>query len=85
MDANTTNAIFTAAAGSTSWKRTNLGLRTEVAHGGFTWIVQLPPESGRAYISGSTGYGGDTCEYIEATWLQTHHIVEAALAATRIH
>ncbi|MGC5412049.1 hypothetical protein ACPXCX_51645, partial [Streptomyces sp. DT225] len=64
---------------------TNLGLHTGVDHGGLTWTVQLPPEEGRAYISGSSGWGGDTCEYIEATWSQTLPIAEAAVSATRLH
>jgi hypothetical protein len=85
MDAAAIVAIFTKAASATSWKRTNLGLSTEVDHDGFKWIVQLPPEGeGRAYIAGSSGCGGDTCEYIEATWPETAAIVEAAVAATRI-
>ncbi|KQW13543.1 hypothetical protein [Streptomyces sp. Root369] len=85
IDETAIAAIFTAAATATSWKRTNLGLSTEVAHGGLTWGVQLPQDSGRAYISGSSGHGGDTCEYIEATWPQTLPIVEAAMTATRVH
>lgn len=84
MDATAISAIFTAAATATSWQRTNLGLRTEVTHGGFDWTVQLPRESGRAYIAGSGGWGGDTAEYVEATWGQTFPIVEAAMSATRV-
>ncbi|MFJ7592517.1 hypothetical protein ACIQZO_35130 [Streptomyces sp. NPDC097617] len=84
IDPTAIAAIFTAAATATSWQRTNLGLNTRVDHGGFTWTVQLPPESGRAYISGSSGWGGDTCEYIEATWGETLSIVDAATIATRV-
>ncbi|MDH6189159.1 hypothetical protein M2168_002191 [Streptomyces sp. CZ24] len=76
--------IFAGAATATSWQRTTLGLNTRVAHGGFDWTVQLPLESGRAYIAGSSGWGGDTCEYIEATWGETFPIVDAALNATRV-
>lgn len=86
MDATTTAAIFTAAATATNWQRTGLGLSTSVPHGGFDWTVLLPKEGqGRAYIAGSSGRGGDTSEYIEATWGETFAIVDAALAATRLH
>ncbi|MFD0209141.1 hypothetical protein ACFVH9_08385 [Streptomyces hirsutus] len=85
MDQATITAIFTAAAGATSWKRTNLGLRATVDHGGYTWTVQAPQDSGPAYIAGSSGYGGSTSEYIEASWAQTIPIVDAAMAATRLH
>ena len=85
MDETTATAIFTAALTATRWHRTNLGLHTEVDHGGFTWTVQLPQESGRAYISGSTGWGGDTSTFVEATWGETLPLVEAAMAAIRIH
>ncbi|MEU1853926.1 hypothetical protein ABZ499_32885 [Streptomyces sp. NPDC019990] len=85
MDQATTTAIFAKAATATTWQSTNLGLRATVDHDGFTWTVQLPKEGeGRAYISGSTGHGGDTSDYVEATWGETFQIVEAALAATRI-
>ncbi|MDX3345927.1 hypothetical protein PV387_41195 [Streptomyces sp. ME02-6987-2C] len=87
MSANLTeaeiSAIFTAAATATKWRRVAGELRTEVPYGGFNWEVALPPESGRAFIGGTTGYGGDTCEYIEATWRETFPIVEAAMNATR--
>ncbi|MFI1703008.1 hypothetical protein [Streptomyces griseoruber] len=85
MDATTTAAIFAAATTVTSWQSTNLGFSTRVDHDGFTWTVQLPKEGhGKAYISGSSGFGGDTSEYVEATWRETAEIVEAAMAATRI-
>ncbi|MGW2951545.1 hypothetical protein [Streptomyces eurythermus] len=84
IDETTVTAIFTAAATATSWTRTNLGLSTRVDHGGFTWTVQLPPESGKPYISGSSGWGGDTSDYIEATWSETFPIIDAAMAATRV-
>lgn len=84
MDEAAITAIFAAATTATSWKRTNLGLSAEVEHGGYKWTVQLPQDSGNAYIAGSSGYGGDTCEYIEATPVETIPIVEAAMAATRI-
>ncbi|MFJ1607008.1 hypothetical protein ACIOHS_27095 [Streptomyces sp. NPDC088253] len=86
MDATTTAAIFTAASTATSWKRTNLGLSVEVPADGFDWTVRLPQEGhGKAYIAGSSGWGGDTAEYIEATWGDTFAIIDAALAATRLH
>ncbi|GGQ49867.1 hypothetical protein GCM10010250_21810 [Streptomyces althioticus] len=86
MDQATTTAIFAKAAEATSWKRTNLGLTAKVAHDGFDWTVRLPAEGeGRAYISGSSGWGGGTAEYQEATWAETARIVDAAMAATRLH
>ncbi|MEU6595291.1 hypothetical protein ABZ923_39875 [Streptomyces sp. NPDC046881] len=86
MDATTTVAIFTAAATATNWQRNGLGLSVEVPFDGFDWTVRLPKEGhGKAYIAGSSGWGGDTAEYIEATWGETARIVDAALAATRVH
>ncbi|MFD5788611.1 hypothetical protein ACFWH1_18560 [Streptomyces sp. NPDC127037] len=84
IDPTAIRAIFTAAATATSWQRTTLGLSTRVDHGGFTWTVQLPPEEGKPYISGSNGWGGSTCEYIEATWAETWPIIDAAMNATRV-
>ncbi|MEU7323380.1 hypothetical protein ABZ682_22935 [Streptomyces griseoviridis] len=86
MDANKTAAIFTAATTATNWKRTNLGLSTKVPVDGLDWTVRLPREGhGKAYIAGSSGWSGDSAEYIEATWSETFAIVDAALAATRLH
>jgi hypothetical protein len=85
MDQATTTAIFAKAATATSWTRTTLGLTTTVTHNGSDWTVRLPQEGqGRAYISGSSGWGGSTAEYVEATWSQTAKIVDAAMAATRL-
>ncbi|MEV6738672.1 hypothetical protein AB0N14_17755 [Streptomyces sp. NPDC051104] len=85
MDATTITAIFEAATTS-DWRRTGQGLSTEVRVDGFDWTVRLPKEGqGRAFIAGSSGWGGDTAEYIEATWGETFAIVEAAMAATRVH
>ncbi|MGY3199754.1 hypothetical protein [Streptomyces sp. TE5632] len=82
----TLTAIFTAAAGATSWKRTTLGLTTEITRGCDTWVVRLPPEGeGGAFIDGCYGYGGSESAYAEATWSETIRIVDAALAATRLH
>ncbi|MGJ3558931.1 hypothetical protein ACR6C2_08100 [Streptomyces sp. INA 01156] len=85
MDQASITAIFAAAAGATGWKRNSLGLQAKVSHGGFTWTVRAPQDAGKAYIAGSSGYGGETSEYIEATWPETIRIVDAAMAATRIH
>jgi hypothetical protein len=85
MDQVTATAIFAKAADAADWKRTSRGLSAEIPQGGFTWTVRLPQEGeGRAYISGSSGWGGETGEYIEATGLETIRIVEAAMAATRL-
>ena len=84
MEESAISAIFTAAATATSWERTGLGLRTTVPHDGYDWIVRLPKGNGRAFIAGSTGWGGDTSDFIEATWAETGPIVEAAVSATRI-
>ncbi|MEU0060521.1 hypothetical protein [Streptomyces sp. NPDC006334] len=84
MDATTITAVFTAAASSTNWTRTNLGLTTEVnTKDGHQYTVRLPKGSGKAYIAGRAGYGGTEFLDINATWSQTFPIVEAALAATR--
>jgi hypothetical protein len=85
MDQATATAIFTAAASATGWKRTSLGLQVEVTHRGTTWTVRAPQDAGPAYIAGGSGYGGDTVEYIEASWPETHDIVDAAMAAARVH
>ncbi|MFE7214581.1 hypothetical protein ACFU93_32495 [Streptomyces sp. NPDC057611] len=85
MDATTLSAIFSAAATATSWQQTTLGPRATVAHDGQDWTVQLPKGSGKAYIAGSTGYGGHTPTFVEATWAETFPIVEAAMAAARLH
>ncbi|MFI0827250.1 hypothetical protein ACH4Q7_22655 [Streptomyces roseolus] len=77
-------AIFAAAATATKWYRTSQGDHTFVDHGGFTWTVQLPPGEGKPYISGSRGWGGDTAEYIEATWAETFPIIDAAMDAFRV-
>ncbi|WP_405893771.1 hypothetical protein OG272_15970 [Streptomyces sp. NBC_00104] len=85
MDATTTNAIFAAAATNTYWTSTNLGLTTQVNHDGYTYFVRLPKGSGKASIVGREGFGGS--EYVDATatWAQSFPIVEAAMAATRVH
>ncbi|MFI9418044.1 hypothetical protein [Streptomyces werraensis] len=86
MDQAATTAIFAKAAQATSWQHTNLGLTAKVAHDGCDWTVRLPREGeGRAYISGSSGWGGSTAEYVEAAWSETARIVDAAMAATRLH
>lgn len=85
MNESTITAIFAAAAGATGWQRSNLGLSARVPHEGQDWTVRLPQGNGKAYISGSSGYGGETATFVEATWAQTFPIVDAALAATRVH
>ncbi|WP_405961223.1 hypothetical protein OG235_36790 [Streptomyces sp. NBC_00024] len=85
MDATTTNAIFAAAATNTYWTSTNLGLTTQVNHDSYTYFVRLPKGEGKAFIAGRDGYGGDEHLDIDATWAQTAPIVEAAMAATRVH
>ncbi|CAM5479608.1 MULTISPECIES: hypothetical protein [Streptomyces] len=85
MDAATITAVFAAAATATYWTRSNLGLTTEVSvEDGYRYTVRLPKGSGKAYIAGRDGYGGDEFFDIEATWGETFPIVEAAMAATRI-
>lgn len=81
----TTNAIFAAAADSTYWTSTNLGRTTQVKHGSYTYYVRLPKSEGKAFIAGRDGYGGSEYLDIDATWAQTAPIVEAAMAATRVH
>ncbi|MEU5497935.1 hypothetical protein [Streptomyces griseofuscus] len=85
MDTTTTDMVFTLAIGATSWKRTNLGLTTTVSHAGYTWTVRLPKGHGKAYIDGREGYGGSEFAQAEASWAQTGLIVDAAMAATRVH
>ncbi|MFF6801091.1 hypothetical protein [Streptomyces sp. NPDC012616] len=93
MDATTTNAVFAAAATSTTWLRTNLGTIAEVSVDGHTWTVLLPgmgtDEAGhkvpsKARITGRLGYGGTEFTDIEATWGQAIGIVDAAMSAIRI-
>lgn len=86
MDAATAAAIFAAAARSTAWTRTNLGLTAEVTHAGQTWTVQLPDAGGQAVqarIAGSYGYGGTDVLDVVATWAQTVGVADAAMAAVR--
>ena len=84
MTANDTAAVFAAAAIATGWTRTNLGPRTNVTHGTYTWTVQLPAAGqGKARITGRDGYGGAEFTQVEATWGQTAAIVDAAMAALR--
>jgi hypothetical protein len=76
--------VFAAAATAAHWTRTNLGLRTEVRHAGYTWTVQLPSEGdGVARIVGRDGHGGSEFLDVPATPAQTVGIVDAACAATR--
>ncbi|MFJ3249112.1 hypothetical protein [Streptomyces sp. NPDC086782] len=84
MDTVTTNHIFAAAAGATSWKRTNLGLSTRISYRSYTYTVQLPKGSGRAYISGREGCGGSEVMSVNASWAQTRPIVEIAMDASRL-
>jgi hypothetical protein len=85
VPATTLTALFASAAEATSWKRTTLGLRTEIQHAGYAYTVQLPQDSGAAYIAGRSAWGNHECLYIEATLAETLPIVEAAMAATRVH
>ncbi|MFE4264538.1 hypothetical protein [Streptomyces sp. NPDC056883] len=59
LEPATVAAIFTAAASSPNWLRTNLGQRVHVSHGSDTYYVEIDP-SGRyfAQITGWEGYGG---------------------------
>jgi hypothetical protein len=84
MDKNLTDAVFAAAAESTLWTRTNLGLRTHVSHARYTWTVQLPAEgAGVARITGRNGYGGSEFCDVPATLPQSIPIVDMACAAAR--
>lgn len=84
MDTTLTDTVFTAAAQATRWTSTNLGPRTEIAHCGYTWTVELPAEGqGNARITGRYGYGGTELLDIPATPGQTVGIVEAAVSALR--
>ncbi|MFE0765394.1 hypothetical protein [Streptomyces smyrnaeus] len=83
-----------AAAMRGVWRETNLGALTEVVGGGYTWTVNLPParldEDGqevpvKARITGRHGYGGIEDLSIDATWGQTAGIVDAVMAARRVH
>ncbi|MEU7092990.1 hypothetical protein [Kitasatospora aureofaciens] len=87
ISAETATTVFTAAARATHWTRTNLGLRTEVSHGGYGWTVELPAgdEPHRARIAFRDSWGNVEHLDVPATWGQTLPIVEAAMAATRVH
>ncbi|MFE2346159.1 hypothetical protein [Kitasatospora cineracea] len=89
ITAETASVLFTAAATATNWKATNLGRMTDINHGGDTWTVLLPSggpdEPVKAEITWRSGWGGTDYVGLQATWGQTLQIVEAALAATRIH
>ena len=81
MDATLTDAVFTAAAQTATWTRTNLGPRADVRHAGYTWTVELPASGeGVARIVGRDGYGGAEFLDVAATPAQTIPIVEAATA-----
>jgi hypothetical protein len=83
MDPCVIREVFKAAQ-ATSWKRTNLGPRTEVSVGGYHWTVELPASGeGRAYITGREGYGGTEHCHFEATGPETIAIVERARADLR--
>lgn len=84
MDQHLTDAVFTAAATATAWIRTDLGLRTEVVHAGYTWTVELPASrQGVARIAGRDGYGGTEFLDVPASPGQTIGIVDAACTALR--
>ncbi|MFJ5890324.1 hypothetical protein [Streptomyces californicus] len=87
MDATTRNAIFESAAQSTHWQRLNIGLRTEVSHGGYKYTVDVPSgdDPAQALITYRAGYGGTEFLSEAATWLQTMLIVDTAMSALRIH
>lgn len=85
VPATTLTALFASAAEATSWKHTTLGLRTEIQHAGYAYTVQLPQDSGAAYIAGRSAWGNHECLHIEATLAETLPIVEAAMAAIRVH
>ncbi|TFV33186.1 hypothetical protein E4K10_30365 [Streptomyces sp. T1317-0309] len=85
MDAAAIAASFTAAGTATHWTSTRLGLTTQVDEGGYTYCIRLPKGSGKAFIASRDAYGGGEHLDIEATWTQTMTIVDAAMAATRIH
>lgn len=59
LEPTTLAAIFTAAAASPNWRRTNLGQRVRVSHGSDAYHVEIDP-SGRyfAQITAWEGYGG---------------------------
>ncbi|MEU5389475.1 hypothetical protein [Kitasatospora cineracea] len=90
ITATTADAVFAAAANAAHWNSTNLGLVTDVNHGGDIWTVILPRQDDparatRAEITWRENWGG--AEYVgaPATWLQTMPIVDAALTVTRAH
>ncbi|MFJ4791711.1 hypothetical protein [Kitasatospora purpeofusca] len=90
ITAETADAVLGKAAASTHWTATNLGLTADVSHGGDTWTVTLPPvETGadpvRAQITWRESWGGAEYIGVAASWAQTMAIVEAAMAATRVH
>ncbi|WNI20382.1 hypothetical protein [Actinacidiphila sp. ITFR-21] len=89
MEAATISAVLTAAAASTYWKLVNRSAwTTEVSHGGYTYYVELPKSDdlpGQAAITGRLGYGGTEFLSVTATWGQTFPIVDAVLAANRVH
>ncbi|WP_309317426.1 hypothetical protein [Streptomyces salinarius] len=75
-------AVFTAAASVTGWRRTNLGLRAEVAHAGCRWTVVLPVDS-RAEITHREHTGDVEHVHALAPWSTTVTLVDAAVAAVR--
>ncbi|WP_228994703.1 hypothetical protein [Streptomyces sp. DH8] len=87
MDATTRNAIFEAATQSTYWQRLNIGLRTKVSHGGYTYTVDVPSgdDPAQALITYREGYGGTEFLSEVATWAQTMLIVDTAMGALRVH
>ncbi|MFJ4668866.1 hypothetical protein [Kitasatospora purpeofusca] len=90
ITAETAGAVLDAAASSAHWKATNLGLTADVSHGGDIWTVTLPSvETGagpvRAQITWRESWGGAEYIGVAASWAQTMAIVEAAMAATRLH
>jgi hypothetical protein len=83
----TADLVFAAATVHVSWKRTNLGLTTEITHGSYTWTVLLPVTAGsepaKARITGRDGFGGSEVLDVEATWGQTMAVTDAAMGALR--
>lgn len=81
--------VLTKAGTATNWTQTNLGAITEVSHGGYTWTVNLPPDTGevppKARVTGRLGYGGTEHLDVEATYGQTIAIVDSVMASRRLH
>ncbi|MFJ4966086.1 hypothetical protein ACIP6P_27175 [Streptomyces sp. NPDC088729] len=78
IDQATADSIFEAAR-TAAFRRTNLGLRAQVLHGGYIYFVEAGGRF-RASIDGREGYGGTEHVFANATPEQDEALREAIAA-----